>query len=166
MTTTLRPALALSALILLAGCVTDSSPPPADASMPPPNVAQADPPPPPPGRGAAAQPATPRDGIQRTDIRVGTGPEARSGQRVRVHYTGKLTNGTTFDSSVGKQPFSFNLGAGEVIRGWDLGVAGMKVGGRRRLTIPPELAYGARGAPPQIPPNSTLVFEVDLLGVE
>jgi len=163
----LRPALALCALALLTGCVTSDDPTPApDASMPQPNVAQ-EPAAPPPGRmAAAAQPAAPRDGVQRTDIKVGTGPEARSGQRVRVHYTGKLTNGTTFDSSVGKQPFTFNLGAGEVIRGWDLGVAGMKVGGRRKLTIPPELGYGARGAPPQIPPNATLVFEVDLLGVE
>jgi FKBP-type peptidyl-prolyl cis-trans isomerase len=163
----LRPAVALCALALLTGCVTSDNPTPAsDASMPQPNVTS-EPAAPPPGRmAAAAQPTAPRDGVVRNDIKVGTGPEARSGQRVRVHYTGKLTNGTTFDSSVGKQPFTFNLGAGEVIRGWDLGVAGMKVGGRRKLTIPPELGYGARGAPPQIPPNATLVFEVDLLGVE
>ncbi len=96
---------------------------------------------------------------------VGTGPEATRGRTVVVHYTGRLTDGTQFDSSVGGTPFSFRLGAGEVIEGWDRGFAGMKVGGRRRLTLPPELAYGARGAPPDIPPNATLVFEVELLGV-
>jgi peptidylprolyl isomerase/FKBP-type peptidyl-prolyl cis-trans isomerase FkpA len=99
------------------------------------------------------------------DLQVGTGPEATRGRTVEVHYTGWLTDGRTFDSSVGDSPFSFRLGAGEVIEGWDLGVAGMKVGGRRKLTLPPELAYGARGAPPVIPPNATLVFEVELLGV-
>jgi FKBP-type peptidyl-prolyl cis-trans isomerase len=82
-----------------------------------------------------------------------------------VHYTGWLTNGQQFDSSVGRGPFSFRLGGGQVIAGWDQGVAGMKVGGKRRLTIPPELGYGSRGFPGAIPPNSTLVFEVELLGV-
>jgi peptidylprolyl isomerase/FKBP-type peptidyl-prolyl cis-trans isomerase FkpA len=99
------------------------------------------------------------------ELVVGTGPEATAGRTVEVHYTGWLTDGTRFDSSVGGDPFSFELGAGEVIEGWDRGVAGMKVGGKRRLTLPPELAYGARGAPPVIPPGATLVFEVELLGV-
>jgi FKBP-type peptidyl-prolyl cis-trans isomerase len=95
----------------------------------------------------------------------GKGPEAVRGKTVEVHYTGWLTDGTKFDSSVGGSPFSFRLGAGEVIEGWDRGVAGMKVGGKRKLTLPPELGYGARGAPPAIPPDATLVFEVDLLAV-
>ena len=100
------------------------------------------------------------------DINVGTGAEATAGQRVRVHYTGTLTNGQKFDSSLDRnQPFAFTLGAGEVIKGWDQGVAGMRVGGKRKLTIPPELGYGSRGFPPVIPPNSTLVFEVELLAV-
>ncbi|MDR3608299.1 MAG: FKBP-type peptidyl-prolyl cis-trans isomerase [Oligoflexia bacterium] len=100
------------------------------------------------------------------DLQVGNGAEAAAGKTVTVHYTGWLTNGTKFDSSVDrKQPFSFKLGAGQVISGWDQGVAGMKVGGKRRLTIPPQLGYGARGVGP-IPPNSTLVFEVELLGVQ
>jgi peptidylprolyl isomerase len=100
------------------------------------------------------------------DLVVGNGTEAVSGKSVSVHYTGTLTNGSKFDSSLDRgEPFKFRLGAGEVIKGWDQGVAGMKVGGKRKLTIPPELAYGARGFPPVIPPNSTLVFEVELLGV-
>jgi FKBP-type peptidyl-prolyl cis-trans isomerase len=100
------------------------------------------------------------------DLNVGTGAEAVAGKTLSVQYTGWLTNGTKFDSSVDRgQPFSFALGAGQVIQGWDKGVAGMKVGGKRKLTIPPDLGYGARGAGRVIPPNATLVFEVELLGV-
>ncbi|MBX6312229.1 MAG: FKBP-type peptidyl-prolyl cis-trans isomerase [Isosphaeraceae bacterium] len=102
------------------------------------------------------------------DLKVGTGPEAKPGDRVSVHYVGRLTDGRTFDSSRDRgQPFSFPLGQGRVIQGWDYGVAGMKVGGIRKLTIPPEEAYGARGAPGSIiGPNATLIFEVELLGVK
>jgi len=105
-------------------------------------------------------------GLEYIDIIVGTGPEARAGQQVTVHYTGWLTNGTKFDSSVDRgQPFTFGLGQGQVIKGWDLGVAGMRVGGRRRLNIPADLGYGARGAGGVIPPNARLIFDVELLGV-
>ena len=98
------------------------------------------------------------------DLTEGSGREAVPGQRVSVHYTGWLTNGRKFDSSKDRgQPFSFNLGGGQVIRGWDQGVVGMKEGGVRKLTIPPQLGYGARGAGGVIPPNATLVFEVELL---
>lgn len=101
------------------------------------------------------------------DITVGEGNEAAAGNTVVVHYTGWLTDGSKFDSSVDRNdPFSFRLGAGMVIRGWDEGVAGMKVGGKRKLTIPPEMGYGAHGAGGVIPPNATLVFEVELLDVK
>jgi FKBP-type peptidyl-prolyl cis-trans isomerase len=104
--------------------------------------------------------------LQIENLREGTGAEASAGKNVTVHYVGTLTNGTKFDSSRDRgQGFSFKLGAGQVIKGWDQGVAGMRIGGLRKLTIPPELAYGARGFPPVIPPNSTLVFEVELLAV-
>ena len=104
--------------------------------------------------------------LKQEDLVVGSGAEAVAGKTVSVHYTGKLTDGTKFDSSLDRgDPFSFRLGAGQVIKGWDQGVAGMKVGGKRLLTVPPELGYGQRGFPGAIPPNSTLVFEVELLGV-
>ncbi|MBD8893262.1 FKBP-type peptidyl-prolyl cis-trans isomerase [Roseibium litorale] len=102
-----------------------------------------------------------------TDLKVGDGAEAVAGQMVTVHYTGWLMDGTKFDSSVDRgEPFSFPLGAGRVIRGWDEGVAGMKVGGKRELIIPPQMGYGSRGAGGVIPPNATLKFEVELLGVK
>jgi len=104
--------------------------------------------------------------LQIEDIRVGTGAEAKAGQTVDVHYVGTLTDGRKFDSSRDRgAPFSFPLGAGRVIQGWDQGVAGMKVGGLRKLTIPPHLGYGSRGAGGVIPPNATLIFEVELLNV-
>jgi FKBP-type peptidyl-prolyl cis-trans isomerase len=100
------------------------------------------------------------------DLKTGSGAEAKAGQPVTVHYTGWLTDGKKFDSSLDHgQPFKFQLGAGQVIPGWDKGVAGMKVGGKRKLTIPPAMGYGERGAGGVIPPNATLVFEVELLGV-
>jgi FKBP-type peptidyl-prolyl cis-trans isomerase FkpA len=105
-------------------------------------------------------------GLTIEELVPGDGAAAAAGQRVTVHYTGSLTNGDKFDSSKDRSdPFVFNLGAGQVIRGWDEGVQGMRVGGTRKLTIPPELGYGARGAGGVIPPNATLIFVVELLGV-
>ena len=104
-------------------------------------------------------------GLRITELVVGDGAEAIAGQTVVVNYRGTLANGTEFDSSYGRGPFSFPLGGGRVIQGWDEGVAGMKVGGKRKLVIPPDLAYGERGAGGVIPPNATLTFEVELLRI-
>ena len=110
-------------------------------------------------------PTTP-SGLTYEDTTEGTGASPRPGQTAVVHYTGYLTDGTTFDSSVDRgQPFSFRIGQGQVIKGWDEGVATMKVGGKRRLTIPPDLGYGASGAAGVIPPNATLIFDVELLDI-
>jgi FKBP-type peptidyl-prolyl cis-trans isomerase len=114
----------------------------------------------------AGKPTTTADGLKYWDIKVGTGATAASGKQVKVQYTGWLENGKKFDSSVGKPPLAFRLGAGDVIKGWDEGVVGMKVGGKRQLRIPPELGYGQRGFPGAIPPNAILIFDVELLGVQ
>jgi FKBP-type peptidyl-prolyl cis-trans isomerase len=120
---------------------------------------------------ASGQPVELPDGLKYTDVKVGDGATATAGQTVSVHYTGWLyengQKGKKFDSSRDRgQPFGFSLGAGQVIKGWDEGVAGMKIGGQRTLIIPPDLAYGARGAGGVIPPNATLIFDVELLGVQ
>ncbi|MDQ5841076.1 MAG: FKBP-type peptidyl-prolyl cis-trans isomerase [Chloroflexota bacterium] len=117
------------------------------------------------GVDTAAMTKTP-SGLRYQDITAGEGAEAAADRTVSVHYTGWLPNGEKFDSSRDRdQPFSFSLGAGQVIAGWDEGVAGMKVGGRRKLVIPADLGYGTAGAPPDIPPGATLVFDVELLDV-
>jgi FKBP-type peptidyl-prolyl cis-trans isomerase FkpA len=132
------------------------------AASPPPQVSEA---------AATPQPQvspTPDPDLARikiTDQVVGTGAEAVSGKKMVMEYTGRLLTGAQFDTSIGRGPFSFVLGAGQVIKGWDLGIAGMKVGGKRELVIPPDLAYGENGQGP-IPPNATLVFDVELIGVE
>ena len=119
-----------------------------------------------PAAAAKEKIVTTASGLKYEDLTVGEGAEAKSGDRVSVHYTGWLENGTKFDSSVDRgRPFDFPLGAGRVIKGWDQGVAGMKVGGKRKLTIPPALGYGERGAGGVIPPNATLVFEVERLKI-
>ena len=121
----------------------------------------------PAGSGGGGQEVTTPSGLKYTDEVVGTGKQPQPGQTAIVHYTGWTLDGKKFDSSKDKnQPFQFPLGAGRVIKGWDEGVATMKVGGKRILIVPPELGYGARGFPPVIPANATLKFEVELLDVK
>jgi peptidylprolyl isomerase len=157
--------LAALAVIALAGCQQgksgESAPPQSAAPESQPSTQPAAPQP-------AAKEVTTPSGLKYQDLVVGNGPMAEEGTPVVVNYTGWLTDGTKFDSSYdpGRQPFPFTIGAGNVIRGWDEGVKGMRVGGKRKLIIPPDLAYGARGYPPVIPPNSTLVFEVEFLSVK
>jgi FKBP-type peptidyl-prolyl cis-trans isomerase len=161
-----------------AGCSKLTEPPrPEPMQTAEPAAAEPKQAPPPASATAAAKPAeAPKpaeaappsnEKLESKDLVVGKGAEAKAGDSVKVHYVGTLTDGKEFDSSKKhNQPFEFELGAGRVIKGWDVGVAGMKVGGKRKLTIPPTLGYGARGAPPVIPPNSTLLFEVELLEVK
>src|SRR5262245_47527328 len=115
---------------------------------------------------ASAKPLPPGpETLQKEDVVVGTGPEAKSGDKVKVHYTGTLMDGKQFDSSVGKDPFEFTIGTGGVIKGWDEGVPGMHVGGKRKLTIPWELAYGEAGSGDKIPPKAALKFDIELLEI-
>jgi FKBP-type peptidyl-prolyl cis-trans isomerase len=116
--------------------------------------------------GTKGNEVTTSSGLQYVELTIGTGAIAEAGQTVSVHYTGWLENGKKFDSSIDRaQPFSFPLGVGRVIKGWDEGVKGMKVGGKRKLTIPPKLGYGAQGAGGVIPANATLIFDVELLDI-
>ncbi len=145
-TIALVPILALlGAVVLLAGCAQSA----ASTAASPGNV------------------VTLENGLKIEDLVVGSGAEVQNGQTASMHYTGWLVDGTKFDSSLDRgQTFPFVLGAGRVIKGWDQGVLGMKVGGKRKLTIPPELGYGSRGAGGVIPPNATLIFEVELVDVQ
>ncbi len=112
-------------------------------------------------------PTPPMSQLKIEDLKIGTGPAVKSGDTVIINYVGTLENGTKFDSSYDRhQPFETQIGVGQVIEGWDKGVIGMQVGGKRRLTIPPEMGYGAQGAGNLIPPNATLIFEVELVGIK
>jgi FKBP-type peptidyl-prolyl cis-trans isomerase len=143
--------IAVVAALILAGCSKTVDEPTSEFKP-----AQGAPLPPPPTK------------LERTDVTVGTGREAKPGDKVHVLYTGTLMNGVKFDSTAdrGNDPFVFTLGKGEVIKGWDEGVAGMKVGGKRKLRIPPDLGYGEQGSPPTIPPNAGLNFEVELVAFD
>lgn len=153
---TSRLALALAAAIVSVGAVATAGDPPTTQ----PAVKATD-------TATTGTVRTTASGLQIEELKIGTGAEAGPGENVTVHYTGTLTNGRKFDSSLdyGK-PLTFKIGTPRIIKGWNEGVAGMKEGGKRKLTIPPALAYGTTGRPPVIPPNATLVFEIELLKVE
>jgi FKBP-type peptidyl-prolyl cis-trans isomerase len=151
-------ALGLALILLFAGCAGPATPASAPAAAGKPANAQ---------EASPAFPVLPVTQLKVDDLQVGTGAEAVDGKKVSVQYTGWLVDGTKFDSSYDRnQPFAFTLGGGQVIKGWDQGVKGMKVGGKRRLTIPADLAYGSQGAGKVIPPGATLVFDVELQAVE
>ncbi|MEW5702289.1 MAG: FKBP-type peptidyl-prolyl cis-trans isomerase [Candidatus Zixiibacteriota bacterium] len=157
-----------SGLVVIAGCAKKEAAPPAEsqtpATQPPAEPAQAMAPGIPQVSGDTV---TTPSGLKYIEMTVGTGATPQTGQMVLAHYTGWLTDGTKFDSSRDRgQPFPFPLGQGRVIKGWDEGLATMKVGGRRLLIIPPDLGYGARGAGGVIPPGATLVFDVELVGIQ
>jgi FKBP-type peptidyl-prolyl cis-trans isomerase FkpA len=166
--------IAAAALVALLGCTSLTEPPPPEpvasethVAAAPPASASAAAPAQPPATALQAQPVPPDQRMGMVTLTPGSGDVAKAGDRVSVHYVGTLADGgKKFDSSRDRnQPFQFVLGQGQVIKGWDQGVAGMKVGEKRKLTIPPAMAYGPQGRPPIIPPNSTLVFEVELLAV-
>ncbi len=153
-------------LVLLGGCRGKVPEPEPNALPPAPSEAAVAPSSPTVASSLPASSPPAAAGLVKEDLKQGKGPAAKSGDRVKVHYTGTLLDGTKFDSSVDRnEPFEFTLGKGEVIKGWDEGVVGMKKGGKRRLTIPADLAYGKRGSPPKIPPDATLKFDIELLEI-
>jgi peptidylprolyl isomerase len=152
-----RQLLIVAAVIAVASAAWAASPTPTPA---PAGAAK------PTAKAAEPKLITAKSGLKYADLEVGTGAEVKTGMLVLVDYEGRLANGEKFDSSYDRrEPFSFKIGAGQVIQGWEEGVIGMKVGGKRKLVIPPDLAYGEAGAPPRIPPNATLTFEVKVLKV-
>jgi len=153
----------IAALVLAVACGSSEKKPTAPTGTPAATAAPTGGGPPP----VSGQPTVTASGLQIIDINVGTGAEAQKGQTVSVHYTGWLADGTKFDSSLDRgQPLTFVLGGGQLIPGFDEGVVGMKIGGERRLVIPPDLAYGAQGRPPLIPANATLTFDVQLVSAQ
>jgi FKBP-type peptidyl-prolyl cis-trans isomerase len=159
--------LAPLALVALVGCQPKAAPPAAESTPPAapvaPTVAAADT----AVWAVAGEPVKTKSGLRYWDLKPGTGAEAKAGMAVRVHYVGRLEDGTVFDHSYGRgEPLAFRLGAGMVIKGWDEGITGMKVGGQRKLVIPPSIAYGDAGAGGVIPPGATLVFQVALVDAQ